>query len=361
MSWDILECFISDYISSQMIAGCREINFTWQGGEPTMLGVDYFRNVVALQQKHCPAGVSVNNSIQTNGTLLDPEWVTFLKDNDFLVGISIDGPKNIHDRYRRDRAGRPTFDVVMRGLELLQSHDVQYNVLTVVHRNNALKPKDVYNFLRRNGVEFIQFIPIVERLTVGGGLASAPDTDTPEGNLRLTKWSVSPKAYGKFLCDVFDLWAKKDVGQIYIQLFDVQLGLRMGMPSSLCTFAKECGPALALEHNGEVFACDHYVYPEYRLGQIPDASLAEMANSEAQLEFGRVKQTSLVRQCRECKYRFACNGGCPKHRFARAKDGEYGLNYLCEAHLQFFRHAGPKLSEMAELLRLGRPAADIMG
>ncbi|MFQ5635991.1 MAG: anaerobic sulfatase maturase [Gammaproteobacteria bacterium] len=356
----VLERFIGDYISSQTEGGGKEIDFCWQGGEPTILGVEYFRKVMALQERYRPNGVVIRNSIQTNGTLLDREWARFLTDNEFLVGISIDGPKHIHDRYRMDRAGRPTFNAVMRGLDLLQSFGVQYNVLTAVHKHSALKPKQVYSFLRGKGVEYIQFIPIVERATGGSVPSAVPDPGGAVEDSGVTPWSVSPRAYGKFLCDIFDMWVKRDVGRIFVQMFDVHLGLWMGLPSSLCVFSEECGPALALEHNGDLFSCDHFVYPEYRLGNITETPMAEMARSARQTEFGHYKASALPRQCRRCRFRFACNGGCPKHRFAQTGDGEKGLNYLCDAYRRFFRHAGPKLEEMAGFLRAGLPAATVM-
>ena len=358
MSGAVLESYIRSHIETQAAAGFGEITFTWQGGEPTMLGVDFFRRVVALQKALRPPGSRIRNALQTNGILVDSEWAEFLKEHDFLVGISLDGPAPLHDRYRRDRAGRPTHAAVMRGLEMLRAQGVAFNVLCSVHRHNALKPKEVYTFLRDAGARFIQFIPIVERLTPEGTLAGPPRPGREEA-LRPAPWSVSPAAFGKFLCDVFDLWIRRDVGRVFVQFFDVQLGLWLGLPSSLCVFAEECGPALALEHNGEVFACDHYVYPEYRLGRLPGDCLADLAQAPRRREFGRAKARTLVRQCRECAYLFACHGGCPKHRFARAADGEWGLNHLCPAYRRFFRHAGPRLEEMARLVRAGRPAAEI--
>ncbi|MHA1547348.1 MAG: anaerobic sulfatase maturase [Alphaproteobacteria bacterium] len=360
MSDAVLDTYIRDYMAAQVETGSPEVVFAWQGGEPTILGVDYFREIVALQKKHRPDGLTVRNSIQTNGMLLNDEWGQFLKEHDFLVGISIDGPRKLHDRYRVDRAGRPTFDTVMRGLDLLQAHQVEHNALTVVHRDNALKPREIYSFLRGKGIEFLQFIPIVERSSDGEQLSGVPQLDDDGDDPSVTSWSVRPRAYGKFLCDIFDIWVKRDVGQIFVQHFDVQLGLWMGRPSALCWFSEECGQGLAMEHNGDLYACDHYVYPEYRLGNIMETPLTEMAWSQEQQAFGRDKAAGLPGQCRACEFRFACNGGCPKHRFARTSDGEDGLNYLCEAYLRFSRHAGPKLTEMAQLLRAGRPAADIM-
>ena len=357
----VLEAYVQQMIETSIEAGMPEVNFAWQGGEPTMLGVGYFRSIVALQNKHAPAGLKVTNAIQTNGLLLNDEWGAFLHDHGFLVGISIDGPKKVHDRYRVDRAGRPTFDSVMRGLDVLQRHNVEHNALTTIHRANGGKGKEIYQFLKGIGIEFMQFIPIVERSSTqdlaGSDLAGAPQIDTDPGNI-VTSWSVSPRAYGKFLCDVFDSWFANDIGEVFVQFFDVQLGLWMGRPSSLCIFSEICGNGLALEHDGSLYSCDHYVYPEYRLGTITETPLREMLWTERQTRFGQDKADSLTTQCRSCQYRFACHGGCPKHRFATARDGEFGHNYFCESYTMFFRHAGQRLLEMAQLVSMGRPAAD---
>ncbi|MCW1955925.1 MAG: anaerobic sulfatase maturase [Roseobacter sp.] len=354
MSEAVLERYISQTIAAALESGMGEVHFAWQGGEPTMLGVAYFRKIVALQKKHLPAGLALVNALQTNGILLDDAWGGFLAENGFLVGLSLDGPKAVHDRYRVDRAGRPTFDAVMRGLEVLQRFDVAHNALTTVHRANGGKGREIYRFLKACGFDHIQFIPIVERST-GAGLAGAPQQGTPP-DTRVTEWSVAARAYGKFLCDVFDLWVKADVGRVSVQFFDVQLGLWMGRPSGLCVFAKTCGKSLALEHDGSLYACDHYVYPDYRLGALDETPLREMLWSERQVAFGQDKEASLTAQCRACAFRFACNGGCPKHRFARSKTGEAGHNYFCESYTAFFKHAGPRLEKLAWQLANGIPA-----
>lgn len=354
MSEAVLERYISQTIAAALESGMGEVHFAWQGGEPTMLGVAYFRKIVALQKKHLPAGLALVNALQTNGILLDDAWGGFLAENGFLVGLSLDGPKAVHDRYRVDRAGRPTFDAVMRGLEVLQRFDVAHNALTTVHRANGGKGREIYRFLKACGFDHIQFIPIVERST-GAGLAGAPQQGTPP-DTRVTEWSVAARAYGKFLCDVFDLWVKADVGRVSVQFFDVQLGLWMGRPSGLCVFAKTCGKSLALEHDGSLYACDHYVYPDYRLGALGETPLREMLWSERQVAFGQDKEASLTAQCRACAFRFACNGGCPKHRFARSKTGEAGHNYFCESYTAFFKHAGPRLEKLAWQLANGIPA-----
>ncbi|WP_300514297.1 anaerobic sulfatase maturase [Aliiroseovarius sp.] len=358
MSDEVLESYIRQTIDASIEAGMPEVNFAWQGGEPTMLGVDYFRKIVSLQTQMAPAGTRVTNAFQTNGILLDDNWGAFLADNGFLVGISIDGPKAVHDRYRIDRAGRPTFDAVMRGLEVLKRHDVEHNALTTVHRANGGKGREVYRFLKQQGFEFIQFIPIAERSGIDG-LAGAPQVDMAPGN-SVTEWSVAPRAYGKFLCDVFDAWFKSDIGRVFVQHFDVQVALWMGRPSPLCVFAETCGMGLALEHDGSLYSCDHYVYPEYRLGNITETPLREMLWTDRQAEFGQDKLTGLTAQCQACQFRFACNGGCPKHRFAKARDGEAGHNYFCESYTMFFHHAGARVREMARLVAQGRPATDAM-
>lgn len=354
MSDEVLESYIRQLIETSLEAGMPEVPFMWQGGEPTMLGVDYFRKIIALQKKYAPDGVRISNALQTNGTLLTDDWGAFLKDNQFLVGLSVDGPKKVHDRYRTDRAGRPTFDAVMRGLDVLQRFKIEHNALCTVHRANSGKGKGVYTFLKGLGFEHVQFIPIVER-SGAAGLAGAPQVDMDPGN-SVTAWSVSPRAYGKFLCDIFDVWFRKDIGKIFVQLFDVQLGLWLNGQSSLCIFAETCGGGLALEHDGSLYSCDHYVYPEYKLGSITETPLRQMLWTDRQAEFGRDKQHGLSRQCQSCQFRFACNGGCPKHRFASTRDGETGHNYFCESYMMFFRHAGTRLQKMARLVANGLPA-----
>lgn len=355
MAPEVLDSYIRQTVECALEAGMAEVHFAWQGGEPTLLGVDYFRTIVGLQKRYTPVGVRVANAFQTNGILLNDDWGRFLRDHGFLVGISVDGPRRIHDRYRIDRAGRPTFDAVMRGLEVLQRHRIDHNALTTVHRANAGKGREVYRFLKGLGFEFIQFIPIAERSS-GDTLAGAPQVDRDPGN-SVTEWSVAPRAYGKFLCDVFDTWFRHDIGAINVQFFDVQVGLWMGRPSSLCVFAETCGTGLALEHDGSLYSCDHYVYPEYRLGHIAQRPMRDMLWSARQEAFGADKIASLTAQCRSCTYRFACNGGCPKHRFATARDGEAGHNYFCESNTMFFRHAGERLHRIAQLVAAGRPAS----
>ena len=364
MSDEVLETYVRQYIEHQE---APQISFAWQGGEPTLLGVDFFRRAVELQKKYAN-GRTIHNAIQTNGTLLDEAWCEFLLANDFLVGLSIDGPRELHDAYRVDKQQRGTFDDVMRGLEMLRKHGVEFNTLTVVNRVNSRKPLEVYQFLKQAGSGFIQFIPLVERLpqtrlkVLDLDLAAPPvPGETDDGASPVTDWSVRAHDYGEFLVRIFDQWVRRDVGRVFVQLFDVALGNWMGTGSSLCVFAEKCGTALAIEHNGDVFSCDHYVYPKYNLGNVMNRSLGEMVGSEQQRRFGSDKLDTLPQYCRRCEVRFACNGECPKHRFARTPDGEEGLNYLCPAYKRFFNHIDPYMRKMAALIKSRQPASAIMG
>ena len=363
MSDEVLEEYIRQYIHSQT---APEINFAWQGGEPTLLGVGFFRRAVELQQKHAD-GRTVANAMQTNGTLLDDEWCEFFTQHKFLIGLSIDGPRDLHDKYRVDKQQRPTFDAVMRGLELLKKHKTDFNTLTVVNRDNSQRPLDVCRFLKEIGSEFLQFIPLVERQPIqqlkalGYDFAEPPEPGQPrDQQSQVTRWSVEAKQYGNFLCAIFDEWVRNDVGQVFVQLFDAALGNWMGLGPSLCVFAEKCGATLAIEHNGDLYSCDHYVYPKYRLGNIMNQSVGEMVRSAQQTKFGNDKLDALPQYCRECEVRFACNGECPKHRFIKTPNGEDGLNYLCPAYKQFFNHVDPYMRVMAELVRTDQPAAVIM-
>jgi len=363
MSEEVLETFIRQYIEAR---GGEEVHFLWQGGEPTILGLDFFRRVVQLQAKHARGRQVVNNAIQTNGSLLDDEWCRFLAENQFLVGLSIDGPEDLHNLHRVDARGRPTFKKVMQGLERLKAHGVEVNALAVIHAANARHPLRVYRFLRRAGFSFLQFIPVVERFPGERAAALGLDLGLPPGprggvvDPRVTAWSVEPERYGQFMVKIFDHWVKQDVGRCFVRLFDVALAAWMGLPPSLCVFAERCGDSMVLEHNGDLYCCDHYVYPQYRLGNIVDQPLKELSRSAVQREFRQHKQASLPQQCIQCDVLFACNGGCPKHRFATTRAGEPGLNYLCQAYQTFFRHVDPQMKAMARLLRSGQPPALIM-
>lgn len=359
MADDVLDCYIRDYVAAQVSAGIREIWFSWQGGEPTMLGREYFERIVALQARHCPSGHRIRNALQTNGTLIDADWAQFLHDQEFLVGISIDGPPALHDRYRRDRRDLPSSDRVLAGLDQLLRHRVEVNILAVVNNLTARQPLEVYRYLRGLGVEFLQFIPVVERRLTGQPLAPPPQPGAPDA--MVTPWSVRPADYGRFLCAVFDEWRRHDVGRVFVQLFDVQLAIWMGKPASLCIYAETCGKGLALEHNGDLYACDHYVYPEYRLGNIAETPIGVLADLPVQRQFGSDKQALLPETCRQCQWKFACNGGCPKHRFMPSPDnGGERLNYFCQSHKMFFAHAAPHFDTMAQLIRMGEPPARIM-
>ncbi len=359
-AWAMREEVLESYIRQYLEAHEGTVQFAWQGGEPTLLGVEYFRRVVELERKYA-GGRRVDNALQTNGVLLNDEWARFLKDENFLVGISIDGPQQLHDAYRVDKGGRGSFDRVLRGMETLKRHGVEFNTLTTVHRANAQAPLEVYRFLKEHGSGFMQFIPIVERasqtMTADGLVLVKPQF---AGAAEVTPWSVEPRAWGEFLCAIFDEWVRKDVGRCYVQLFDVCLEMWAGMEASLCVFRRQCGAALALEHTGDLYSCDHYVYPENRLGNIMNEGLAALARSEAQRAFGEAKETMLPKYCRECAVRFACNGECPKHRFAATPDGEPGLNYLCAGYKRFFTHVDPYMRFMAAELAAQRAPANVM-
>jgi uncharacterized protein len=354
---DVLENYVRQYIASQEVP---VVSFAWQGGEPTLLGVDFFRRAVEFQKKYADAK-RIENSLQTNGVLLDEEWASFLAENRFLVGISIDGPRELHDHYRVDKGGHPTFDKVIRGIDVLRQHRVEFNTLTVVQRHNSYYPVEVYRFLKQIGSRFMQFIPVVERM------ASSPTAEgltlispTSDQQAQVSEWSVEPEQFGRFLCGIFDEWVRKDVGEYFVQAFDVALEAWYGVEPSLCVFRRTCGQAMAMEHNGDLYSCDHYVYPENLLGNIMRDSLVELAGSDRQLRFGNDKLDTLPRYCRECDVRFACNGECPKHRFLQAPDGESGLNYLCAGYKIFFHHIGPCMKFMAAELEAGRPPANVM-
>jgi uncharacterized protein len=354
---DILEEYIRQYLASQPGS---VVSFAWQGGEPTLLGVDYFRKIIALQQKHAD-GKKVENTLQTNGILLDDRWCEFLAANKFLVGLSLDGPRHLHDRYRVDKGGAPSFDRVMRGVGFLKKHGVEFNTLTAVQKHNSQHPLEVYRFLREIGHNFLQFIPIVERAAVeatADGLALiSPDSPV---RAQVTEWSVEPLRYGKFLCSIFDEWVRNDVGEIYVQLFDVTLAAWIGMEPALCVFQRSCGSSVVIEHNGDLYSCDHYVYPENKLGNIMEQPLASMLRSPQQIRFGQDKQNRLPRCCHACSVRFICNGECPKHRFLRTADGEENLNYLCPGYKLFFAHIAPCMDFMAAELHAQRPPANVM-
>jgi uncharacterized protein len=348
MTYELIEIYLRQMLDAHP---AREITVAWQGGEPMMMGLDFFRRSLAFQNYYTGRGASITNTIQTNGTLIDDEWAAFFKENNFLVGISIDGPPEIHNCLRVDKGGGSTFDTVMKGLTYLQKHDVEFNILTTVNIANVEHPVEVYRFLRDVcRAAYIQFIPIVEQ----------PYDKDKRSGCDLMKYSVKAKQYGYFLIDVFDEWVRKDVAKIFVQIFDVALASWYGEASPLCVFSSICGMAPIMEHNGDVYSCDHFVEPAYKLGNILDKPIIELITSEQQMKFGRNKLDKLPLYCRECNVGFACHGGCPKDRFISAPDGEQGLNYLCEGYKLFFRYIDRPMQIMAQLLRQQRSPAEIM-
>ncbi len=348
MSDAVLESFTRQYIAAQRVP---EVTFGWQGGEPLLMGIDFFERAMALQEQYRRPGMRIINTLQTNGTLLDEAWGRFFKAHDFLVGLSLDGPQAMHDAYRRDKGGAPTWERVMRGQDILHRYGVEYNILCTVHQANADHPVEVYRFFRDEvGAQFVQFIPIVRRDN---------ETGYQEGS-RLTAHSVTAQQYGDFLIGVFDEWVRHDVGRVYAQIFDVALAAWMGQRAGLCIFEPTCGLALAMEHNGDLYACDHFVEPRYRLGNMMETPLVELVASEAQRKFGQAKRDTLPQQCRDCEVRFICNGGCPKNRIAVTPDGEPGLNHLCAGYKAFFTHIDRPMRMMVEELRHHRAPANVM-
>lgn len=346
-----------------------EVSIAWQGGEPTIMGLDFFERAIALVEKYRKPGQKVSHTIQTNGLLIDDEWCAFLKKHDFLVGLSMDGPKALHDVYRVDKRGGGSFDLVLRAWRRLQRHGVACNILCTVHAGNADHPLEIYRFFRDDlGAEYLQFIPIVERATpellpvANRGWGERPGGERPLYRQRgdqVTDRSVGADQFGRFLCAIFDEWVRRDVGRIFVQTFDVALGSWVGQ-HNLCIFAPTCGDALVLEHNGDLYSCDHYVEPDYLLGNIKDRHLLEMVASDKQRAFGQHKSDSLPQYCRDCEVLFACHGECPRNRFIETPDGEPGLNYLCAGYKRFFRHIDPAMRTMADLIRNGRYADEIM-
>ena len=344
MPADVHEAYISQLLAAHR--GVDEVVVAFQGGEPTLMGIDFFAETLELERRFAAPGQVVLNTLQTNATLIDDAWARFLGDNGFLVGVSIDGPRELHDAYRVDKGGKPTFDRVMTGLDALRRQGVEWNCLTTVNAANAEHGGEVYRFLRDDcGAEFMQFIPVVE---VQGG--------------RVSEHSVSGEAFGRFMIEVFDEWVRHDVGTVFVQHFDTALGHWLGIPDAgLCVHAEECGRSVALEHNGDLYSCDHFVEPEHLIGNLADGrTLLQIVDSPQQIAFGRAKKSTLPRMCRDCDVRFACNGGCPKDRILTTPDGEPGLNHLCAGYLDFFHHIDEPMTRMATLLRQGREASEVM-
>lgn len=355
MSDEMLEQFTREYIEAQTM---NQVLFTWHGGEPLLRSIDFYRKALSLQQKYA-GGRRIDNVIQTNGTLLTDEWCEFFAQNHWLVGISIDGPQPDHDHYRLTAAGKPSWKKVMQGIKLLKKHGVEWNAMAVVNAYNVNHPLEFYRFFKENGCQFLQFTPIVERLTRhedGRTLASLADKD----EISLSEASVAPEQWGYFLCAIFDEWVRKDVGKIFVEIFDCTLANWMGVSPGICAYSKECGHAGVMEHNGDVYSCDHFVFPEYKLGNIRDHSLIDMLYGEQQQEFSRLKHSSLPRQCKECDMEFACHGECPKNRFMKDKCGDSGLNYLCPGYYHYYQHVAPYMDYMKQELMSQRPPSNIM-
>ena len=355
MSDEMLEQFTREYIEAQTM---NQMLFTWHGGEPLLRSIDFYRKALSLQQKYA-GGRCIDNVIQTNGTLLTDEWCEFFAQNHWLVGISIDGPQPYHDHYRLTAAGKPSWQKVMQGIKLLKKHGVEWNAMAVVNAYNVNHPLEFYRFFKENGCQFLQFTPIVERLTRhedGRPLASLAD----KNEIPLSEASVTPERWGYFLCAIFDEWVRKDVGKIFVEIFDCTLANWMGISPGICAYSKECGHAGVMEHNGDVYSCDHFVFPEYKLGNIRDHSLIDMLYGEQQQEFSRLKHSSLPRQCKECDMEFACHGECPKNRFMKDKYGDSGLNYLCPGYYHYYQHVAPYMDYMKQELMAQRPPSNIM-
>ena len=357
LSEELLENFIKQYIEAQQVP---VVSFIWQGGEPTLLGIDYFKKVIEFEKKYS-AGKTIENAFQTNGTKLNDNWCKFFADNNILVGISIDGEEHNHDHYRKTKAGGPSFKMAIKGVELLHKNKVEFNTLSVVNDYNVHFASETYRFLKKIGSGFMQFLPVVERIT----------DDTTRTNLKLitpdseskasvTDWSVPPSDYGKFLITIFDEWVRKDVAKYYIQIIDATLANYVGENPGLCVFSETCGDALVMEHNGDLFSCDHYVYPEYFLGNIAETPMVELVISQKQFDFGIEKRNKLPGYCLRCDVRYACHGECPKHRFNKTPDGKPGLNYLCESYKMFFHHVEPYMEYMGRELKNKRAPANIM-
>lgn len=354
MSDELLERFVQEYIQAQTMS---QVLFTWHGGEPLMRPLSFYRKAVALQEKYA-FGRQIDNTIQTNGTLLTDEWCEFFKEHNWLVGISIDGPQEFHDEYRRTASDKPSWQKVMRGIRLLRKHGVEWNAMAVVNDFNAGYPLEFYHFFKEMGAKYIQFAPVVERMAAhsdGRHLATLVDQECP-----VADFSVSPAQWGDFLCAIFDEWVRHDVGQTYVEIFDCTLANWVGERPGICVYAKECGHAGVMEFNGDVYSCDHFVFPEYKLGNIRDRTLVEMLYGEQQRQFSCLKHASLPKQCKECEWEFACHGECPKNRFVNDRYGYPGLNYLCSGYRHFYEHVAPYMDFMKKEFMNQRPPANVM-
>jgi len=352
MSNDVLECYLRQLIEAHQ---AEVVNIAWQGGEPTLMGLEFYRRALAMAEEYRRPGMTFLHTMQTNGTLLDDEWAAFFREHGFLIGISLDGPRELHDVYRLDKGGQPTFDRVMRGVRLLQKHEVEFNVLTTVNRVNGDYPLEVYRFLRDEvGANWMQFIPVVERINADGRTLY-------QESERVSDRSVLPEQFGRFLATIFDEWVRRDVGSVFVQTFEASLRNWLRLPTSgMCVFNETCGTGLALEHNGDLYTCDHFVEPDFLLGNIESTHILELISSPPRVKFGMDKRDALPRLCRECDLRFACHGECPKNRFLITPEGEPGLNYLCAGFKLFFHHVDFPMKIMAGLIRRGRDAKEVM-
>ena len=363
MSEEMLETAIREYIQANDV---QEVTFLWHGGEPLILGLDFYRKAIDFEKKYAN-GKTIRNTLQTNGTLITREWADFFRKNDFLIGISIDGPKDIHDRYRKDKGGFPTFDRVVAGLALLRQEGVEFNTLSTVNKFSENRGLEVYQFLKSLGSNYLQFLPVVEHVKYPLGRNGRPDkkarpyivNPSAEGS-RLANWSISDRGFGKFICDIFDWWVRNDVGRYFVNLFDATLANWCGLMPGTCAYARFCGGNAVMEHNGDIYPCDHFVYPEYLLGNISDTGIRTMMESEKNVRFMTDKRSSLPSKCWKCKYLFACNGECPKHRFKRTENGDTGLNALCEGYRMFYSHVDKYMETMKSLLEQKRSPAEIM-
>ena len=356
MSDELLENFTNQFIEAHEVP---VVSFTWQGGEPTLMGLDFFRKALELQKKYA-GGKNIENAFQTNGTRLNDDWCNFFKDNNILVGISIDGAEHNHNHHRKTHSGGPTFKRVMNGIELLHKHKVEFNTLSTVNSYNVHFASETYRFLKKIGSGFMQFLPVVERVSNQHGEQSLDLVAPVHGDATVTDWSVGAIDYGKFLKTIFDEWVRHDVARYYVQIFDATLANYVGENPGICVFNETCGDAMVMEHNGDLYSCDHFVYPEYYLGNILNIPLLDLAKDQRQFDFGIDKRNKLPRYCLQCDVRYACHGECPKHRFLMTPDGKPGLNYLCEGYKLFFKHVEPYMDYMAKELKNKRAPANVM-
>lgn len=361
MTLEMLEKVVEEYIKANEV---DEVTFNWHGGEPTILGIDFYKKALEFEAKYAGDKI-VHNTLQTNGTLITQEWADFLKANDFLVGISLDGPKDIHDRYRKDKLGKPTFDRVMSALKIFRRTGVEFNTMSTVNKFSEGRGLEVYQFLKDEGSTYMQFMPVVEHVKYREGAnrkTERPFIVNPStSGAILAPWSIGSAAYGKFMCDIFDYWVRSDVGRYYVNLFDATLASWCGAMPGTCVYARTCGGNAVIEHNGDLYPCDHFVYPEYLLGNIADTPIKTMMASSTQVKFGTDKRANLPLKCARCKWLFACNGECPKHRFNRTENGDTGLSALCEGYSAFFSHVAPYMEQMKALLEQKKAPANIMG